>query len=91
MLRYSLLLSSLALLCYCVECAIAFSSTNNASLRQVSAAPSGSSSSTPPLLTFPLTQVVSDIDDTLKSSGGVQVAGVNLGGIDVQYERGKIS
>lgn len=35
-------------------------------------------------LQFPLTQVVSDIDDTLKSSGGVSVAGVNLGGIDVQ-------
>jgi len=39
-------------------------------------------------LQYPLTQVVSDIDDTLKSSGGVQVAGVNLGGIDVQYNRG---
>jgi len=36
------------------------------------------------------TQVVSDVDDTLKSSGGVAVAGVNLGGIDVQYERGDI-
>lgn len=34
------------------------------------------------------TQVVSDVDDTLKSSGGVNVAGVTLGGIDVQYERG---
>jgi hypothetical protein len=34
------------------------------------------------------TQVVSDVDDTLKSSGGVNVAGVALGGIDVQYERG---
>jgi hypothetical protein len=34
------------------------------------------------------TQVVSDIDDTLKSSGGVNVGGVALGGIDVQYERG---
>eukprot|EP00581_Thalassiosira_minuscula_P008124 CAMPEP_0183705292 /NCGR_PEP_ID=MMETSP0737-20130205/2445_1 /TAXON_ID=385413 /ORGANISM="Thalassiosira miniscula, Strain CCMP1093" /LENGTH=326 /DNA_ID=CAMNT_0025932429 /DNA_START=169 /DNA_END=1149 /DNA_ORIENTATION=- len=39
-------------------------------------------------LAYPLTQVVSDIDDTLKSSGGVQVAGVTLGGIDVQYDRG---
>lgn len=36
------------------------------------------------------TQVVSDVDDTLKSSGGVNVAGVNLGGIDVQYERGDV-
>lgn len=39
-------------------------------------------------LPYPLTQVVSDIDDTLKSSGGVTVAGVSLGGIDVQYDRG---
>ena len=30
-------------------------------------------------LAYPLTQVVSDIDDTLKSSGGVTVAGVSLG------------
>jgi hypothetical protein len=36
------------------------------------------------------TQVISDVDDTLKSSGGVQVAGVALGGIDVQYERGEL-
>lgn len=36
----------------------------------------------------PFTQVISDVDDTLKSSGGVNVAGVALGGIDVQYERG---
>jgi hypothetical protein len=35
------------------------------------------------------TQVISDVDDTLKSSGGIQVAGVPLGGIDVQYERGE--
>lgn len=40
-------------------------------------------------LVYPLTQVVSDIDDTLKSSGGVTVAGVALGGIDVQYDRGE--
>ncbi|KAL7531190.1 hypothetical protein ACHAWF_003668 [Thalassiosira exigua] len=39
-------------------------------------------------LAHPLTQVVSDIDDTLKSSGGVTVAGVALGGVDVQYSRG---
>jgi hypothetical protein len=32
--------------------------------------------------------VISDVDDTLKSSGGVNVAGVTLGGIDVQYPRG---
>ena len=36
------------------------------------------------------TQVVSDVDDTLKSSGGVALAGVNLGGVDIQYERGDI-
>ncbi|KAK1747789.1 hypothetical protein QTG54_001752 [Skeletonema marinoi] len=72
------LLSSLAILCCSVESAAAFSSTNK----------SAAQATAPPLLTYPLTQVVSDIDDTLKSSGGVQVAGVTLGGIDVQYERG---
>ena len=86
MMVYSSLLSSLVLLCCCLEeSAVAFSSTNNNAPPRPS---TKASSSTPPLLTFPLTQVVSDIDDTLKSSGGVQVAGVNLGGIDVQYERG---
>ena len=40
-------------------------------------------------LKYPLTQVVSDIDDTLKSSGGVKIGGVALGGIDVQYDRGE--
>ena len=34
------------------------------------------------------TQVISDVDDTLKSSGGVNIGGVALGGIDVQYARG---
>jgi len=34
------------------------------------------------------TQVISDVDDTLKSSGGVNIGGIALGGIDVQYERG---
>lgn len=34
------------------------------------------------------TQVISDVDDTLKSSGGVNIGGVALGGIDVQYQRG---
>jgi len=33
-------------------------------------------------------QVISDVDDTIKSSGGVNVAGIALGGIDTQYERG---
>jgi hypothetical protein len=36
------------------------------------------------------TQVISDVDDTLKSSGGVQLGGVALGGIDVQYSRGDV-
>jgi len=38
---------------------------------------------------FQYTQVISDVDDTLKSSGGEKFAGmVTLGGIDVQYSRG---
>eukprot|EP00978_Attheya_sp_CCMP212_P004416 scaffold9664_cov51-Attheya_sp.AAC.1 len=40
------------------------------------------------ILNQPYTQVISDVDDTLKSSGGVNVGGVALGGIDVQYKRG---
>jgi len=36
----------------------------------------------------PFTQVISDVDDTLKSSGGVKIGDIALGGIDVQYERG---
>lgn len=34
------------------------------------------------------TQVIIDIDDTVKSSGGVKLAGIALGGIDTQYRRG---
>lgn len=34
-------------------------------------------------------QVLSDVDDTLKSSGGLRALGVPLGGIDIQYERGQ--
>eukprot|EP01083_Nonionella_stella_P052652 139623_1 len=37
---------------------------------------------------LPLVQVISDVDDTLKSSGGVNVGGIALGGVDVQYARG---
>uniref|UniRef100_A0A0G4GLW0 Phosphatidate phosphatase APP1 catalytic domain-containing protein n=1 Tax=Chromera velia CCMP2878 TaxID=1169474 RepID=A0A0G4GLW0_9ALVE len=33
-------------------------------------------------------QVVVDVDDTLKSSGGVRVLGVPIGGIDSQFRRG---
>lgn len=36
----------------------------------------------------PFLQVISDVDDTLKSSGGINVAGIALGGIDTQYGRG---
>jgi hypothetical protein len=48
-----------------------------------------SSSSRTSFLSYPLTQVVSDVDDTLKSSGGLEIGGVSLGGIDVQYDRGE--
>jgi len=51
---------------------------------------SKSSSYSLPLRSLPLTQVISDVDDTLKSSGGVNVGGVALGGIDVQYRRGEV-
>ena len=37
----------------------------------------------------PFTQVVTDVDDTLKSSGGVKIGDIALGGIDVQYARGE--
>eukprot|EP00520_Triparma_pacifica_P002855 CAMPEP_0118660512 /NCGR_PEP_ID=MMETSP0785-20121206/15727_1 /TAXON_ID=91992 /ORGANISM="Bolidomonas pacifica, Strain CCMP 1866" /LENGTH=100 /DNA_ID=CAMNT_0006553773 /DNA_START=106 /DNA_END=406 /DNA_ORIENTATION=+ len=36
------------------------------------------------------TQVITDIDDTLKSSGGLKLGDVALGGIDTQYTRGLI-
>ena len=35
-----------------------------------------------------LLQVITDIDDTIKSSGGVTLAGIPLGGVDVSYSRG---
>jgi phosphatidate phosphatase APP1 len=31
------------------------------------------------------TKVVTDIDDTVKSSGGVKLFGIPLGGIDVKF------
>ncbi len=37
---------------------------------------------------LPFTQVISDVDDTIKSSGGVKIGEIALGGIDTQYERG---
>jgi len=36
----------------------------------------------------PRLQVIVDIDDTVKSSGGVRLAGIPIGGIDTQYKRG---
>ena len=36
----------------------------------------------------PRLQVIVDIDDTVKSSGGVTLAGIPLGGVDTQYQRG---
>lgn len=41
----------------------------------------------PCILLFSL-QVLVDIDDTIRSSGGVTFLSVSLGGIDTQYERG---
>ena len=34
-----------------------------------------------------MTQVVTDIDDTIKSSGGVNLGGIALGGVDASYAR----
>lgn len=36
------------------------------------------------------TQVISDVDDTLKSSGGIKIGEIALGGIDIQYKRGEM-
>jgi len=41
-----------------------------------------------PLCLIALLQVVTDIDDTIKSSGGLAIADIALGGVDVSYERG---
>lgn len=35
----------------------------------------------------PSTKVVTDIDDTVKSSGGVKLFGIPLGGIDVSFKK----
>ena len=32
--------------------------------------------------------MICDVDDTIKSSGGVTIAGVPIGGVDTQYKRG---
>jgi hypothetical protein len=34
-------------------------------------------------------KVVTDIDDCVKSSGGVKLCGIPLGGVDKQYDRGQ--
>ncbi len=36
------------------------------------------------------TKVVTDIDDTIVSSGGIKIFGVTLGGVDNQYKRGSL-
>ncbi|GMH74122.1 hypothetical protein TrST_g14333 [Triparma strigata] len=57
---------------------------------------SKSSNSSPPINKgpksppAPFLQVLTDIDDTLKSSGGLKVADVALGGVDAQYPRGTV-
>ncbi len=43
----------------------------------------------PPTTQNSILQVITDIDDTVKSSGGVRLLGVALGGIDTQYRRGQ--
>ena len=80
-------LPTLAVLCCIAGCISAFAFSSPTRSHAPPSTSTRSFSSSRPF-TFPLTQVVSDIDDTLKSSGGVQVAGVTLGGIDVQYKRG---
>ncbi|EED93022.1 predicted protein [Thalassiosira pseudonana CCMP1335] len=87
----AILLSLIWLHCFCEACAFLSQTTHHPTRVALSATDQQSLSETPSssFLTFPLTQVVSDIDDTLKSSGGVTIAGVSLGGIDVQYARGE--
>lgn len=79
-------LSPLLLLSFCLASSFAFSSSRT---RHRPRTILFSSAFFPPSNAL-FTQVVSDVDDTLKSSGGVALAGVNLGGIDVQYGRGEI-
>jgi hypothetical protein len=38
----------------------------------------------------PITKVVTDIDDTVVSSGGLKLFGIKLGGIDNRYRRGQV-
>lgn len=71
--------------CYLPAPSVTFTSTSGA---VVPPTPTDSSFSNTALWFQPFTQVISDVDDTIKSSGGVNVAGVALGGIDAQYKRG---
>ena len=74
----ALLLASISLLSHRVE-GLAFSSSSSHRSKSEALLPRR-----PPYI-----QVISDVDDTLKSSGGVNVGGIALGGIDVQYARGE--
>lgn len=48
------------------------------------------SASSPYIHSLPrILQVITDIDDTVKSSGGLRLMGMALGGIDTQYKRGQ--
>lgn len=58
-------------------------------IRNISTVSSSNSRSNMVNTPFPLTQVISDVDDTLKSSGGVKIGDIALGGIDTQYARGE--
>jgi len=54
-----------------------------------SLAQTAGSSLSPSRAVVPRLRVVTDIDDTVKSSGGLNILGIALGGIDVQFKRGE--
>jgi hypothetical protein len=64
---------------------ISISSSSSSSSSSGQAAADGAA---PRVVGDPRLQVVVDIDDTLKSSGGLTLAGIPLGGVDTQYARG---
>lgn len=68
-----------------------FNGFSQSKIRNMPAASSSNSNSSSHMVNtpFPLTQVISDVDDTLKSSGGVKIGDIALGGIDTQYARGE--
>lgn len=51
--------------------------------------PSPNMSSSSTISTSYRVKVITDIDDCVKSSGGVKLFGIALGGIDKQYDRGQ--